>query len=88
MRAISWNSITSINKIESVITDYINEYSLEELLEEFGIDPVEAFMYLLEDDFISDEEFQDWLMEDNPLDIEENFDDEWRSYGDRRCRAF
>lgn len=64
------------NKIESVITDYINEYSLEELLEEFGIDPVEAFMYLLEDDFISDEEFQDWLMEDNPLDIEENFDDE------------
>lgn len=64
------------NKIESIVTDYINEYSLEELLEEFGIDPVEAFMYLLEDDFISDEEFQDWLMEDNPLDIEEGFDDE------------
>lgn len=64
------------NKIESVVTDYINEYSLEELLEEFGIDPVEAFMYLLEDDFISDEEFQDWLMEDNPLDYESDFDNE------------
>lgn len=64
------------NKIESIVTDYVNEYSLEELLDEFGIDPVEAFMYLLEDDFISDEEFQDWLMEDNPLDIEEGFDDE------------
>lgn len=60
-----------MNERERIITDYLGDYSLEELLEEFNIDPAEAFIALLDGEYISNDEFIDWLGEDN-LDFEED----------------